>query len=84
MAEYRRFLEITLNETNLQEMFLQRGVKIASLMIEMFRDLDPTDDFFQSLSFVRVEELPDLEQSLRRIDTGGYAALQKEERARLV
>lgn len=84
MAEYRRFLEITLNETNLQELFLQRGVKIASLMIEMFRDLDPTDDFFQSLSFVRVEELPDLEQSLRRIDTGGYAALQKEERARLV
>jgi len=84
IVEHTRFLESTLSETNLEELFLDRGVKIASVMIEMFRDIDPKDDFFQSLSLVRVDELAGLEQSIRRIETGGYAVLAKEERARLV
>ena len=84
IAEYKRFIEITLSETNLEELFIECGVKIAALMIEMFRDLDPTDDFFQSLSLVRVEELAGFEQAIRRIETAGYRALAKEERARLV
>jgi ABC-type multidrug transport system fused ATPase/permease subunit len=55
-----------IDRAGLTETLVERGRKTAELMLEMFRDLDPTDTFFQSFNFISPNEMPDYERLLRR------------------
>ena len=54
------------DRAGLTETLVERGRKTAELMLEMFRDLDPADTFFQSFNFISPNEMPEYERLLRR------------------
>jgi ABC-type multidrug transport system fused ATPase/permease subunit len=74
----------SLDQADLTSDLTDKGRNIAALMIEMFRDLDPADAFFQSFNFIRSDEMPEFERLLRRYE--GMAAFKPtdEDRQRLL
>ena len=54
------------DQAGLSAMLVLQGRKTAELMIEMFRDLDPADTFFQSFNFISPDEMPEYERLVRR------------------
>ena len=65
----------TLAESELQQDCLRIGLTVAGLMLEMFKDLDPHDAFFQDFNFIRPEDLPAYETMWRRAETHGVSSL---------
>lgn len=79
-----RHFSDTIEAMGLSGKFVEMGVKISSLMIEMFRNLDPTEEFFQDFSFIRAEELQSYESIIRRIEASGARALADTDRRKLM
>lgn len=68
----------TLAEADLHHDCLRIGLTVAGLMLEMFKDLDPNDGFFQDFNFIRAEDLPAYETMWRRAETHGASSLDTE------
>lgn len=73
-----------IDTVGLKAEFLEKGRRLASLMIEIFRNLEPGHEFFERFSFIHSEDLPMFEKMLRRIEAGGVEHLTAVERARLM
>ena len=52
-----------LKEVGLDETLYDMGLEIADNAIELFADLPPDNPFFQQLTFMTPEEIPDYQQS---------------------
>jgi putative ABC transport system ATP-binding protein len=59
------------------------GVEIARNAIELFADLPPDHPFFQQLTFMRADEIPDYQSLLQKIDAGS-AKVTETERDRFI
>jgi len=68
LATNRYLLEI-LESTGLRESLFDIGVKIAETVVELFADLPPGHPFFEQLSFMDAEELPEYSTALARVGT---------------
>ncbi len=56
-----------LNETGIDEKLFEMGREIASNATELFKDLPPDHPFFEQLSFMTSEEIPEYEAALSRL-----------------
>jgi putative ABC transport system ATP-binding protein len=74
----------TLERVGVMEPLLAMGQKIAETMVELFADLPPGHPFFEQFSFIAAEDLPEFRALLARIGSGGPAALNPDDRAKLL
>jgi len=63
------YLLEVLQSTGLHETLFDIGVKIAETVVELFADLPPGHPFFEQLSFMDAEELPEYSAALARVGT---------------
>jgi len=74
------YLYQTLEDTNLLQDVYEMGLEMASTAIELFADLDPGHPFFEQLSFMTAEEMPDYQVALARLKGTDFDALAKEDK----
>ncbi len=68
LAANNYLLEI-LEKTGLRTALFDMGVKIAETVVELFADLPPGHPFFEQLSFMDAEELPEYSAALAHVGT---------------
>jgi ABC-type iron transport system FetAB ATPase subunit len=78
------YMRSVLTKVGLDETFLNTGIRIATIMIELFQDLPPDHEYFERYSFIGADELPEFQQLVRRVEAGGNAVLSEEERSLLL
>ena len=69
-----------LQDNNLLADFYEMGHEMASTAIELFADLDPGHPFFEQLSFMTAEEMPEYQVALTRLKGVEFASLSKSDR----
>jgi putative ABC transport system ATP-binding protein len=73
-----------LDKAGLTDELVQRGLKVAETMVEIFADGAPSEEFIAQFSFISADQLPDFQAILARIGKDGVKSLKKEDRARLL
>jgi energy-coupling factor transporter ATP-binding protein EcfA2 len=73
-----------LDKVGLTDDLVQRGLKVAETMVEIFADGAPSEEFIAQFSFISADQLPDFQAILARIGKDGVKSLKKEDRARLL
>jgi len=73
-----------LHKADLYQNFLETGVKVAEMMIELFKDLPPGHEFFEQYSFIQSDDLPEFQLVLRRVDANGLDTISDEDKTRLL
>jgi len=56
-----------LDEEKLDQQFFNMGKEVAQTTLELFGDLDPDNPFFDQLTYMNADELPEYRQALSRI-----------------
>jgi len=74
----------TLDEADLYRDLLIMGHSIASTVVELFADLPPDHPFFEQVSFMAAEELPDYDAIVKRVPAGDPASASPADRAKLL
>ncbi|QPC88737.1 ABC transporter ATP-binding protein [Mesorhizobium sp. NBSH29] len=73
-----------LRDAGVDEALYLMGLEIAEQAIELFSDLPPDHPFFQQLSFMTADEIPDYEQLVQRLKGKPYASVVPADRASIV
>lgn len=73
-----------LDNVGLRNEFLEMGRKIAALMVELFRDLQPGHEFFERFSFISADDLPEFQHIVATAGSDGVQGLSPEQRDRLM
>ncbi|MCP4876434.1 MAG: ABC transporter ATP-binding protein [Gammaproteobacteria bacterium] len=73
-----------LQQNNLNEAFLDAGVKIAEIMLDLFSDVEPDSELFDQFSFIEADDLPEFNKLLQDIKRYGLEDLPLEEKRRLI
>lgn len=69
-----------LDQHGLKQTFLDIGLKLAHLMVDLFKDVPGGHPFYEQYSFVDADSLPLLTSMVRRHDSGGDDALTQEDK----
>ena len=64
---------------NLDETLFEMGKEIAETAIELFADLPPDHPFFEQLSFMTADEIPDYQAALARIQNQALKAADRDD-----
>ncbi len=72
-----------LEEQGLKDDFLTIGLKLAHLLVDLFKDQASGDYFFEQYSFVTDDSLENLGSIVRRVDSMGESALSQDDRNEL-
>jgi putative ABC transport system ATP-binding protein len=78
------YVRRVLHETGLHELLLRTGHKVAETMVELFSGLPPGHEFFAQYSFIRQEDLPQVEAILKRVEEVGLKGVDDAEREALL
>lgn len=78
------YLLDVLKQAGLEEKLYQVGREMAATAIELFADLDPGHPFFEQLSFMTAEEMPDYQTALNKLKEVSFADISKADRQRFV
>ncbi len=73
-----------LDKAGLTRRFLEVGLQVASLMVELFQDVQPGDDLFGRFSFISADMLPEYQALVRRTETTGLDQLSADDRRLLL
>ena len=73
-----------LDKVGLTDDLVEAGRQVAAMMTEMFADLPPEHEFFEQFSFISANDLPEFAALLSALDSGGVAALRREQRQKLL
>jgi ABC-type multidrug transport system fused ATPase/permease subunit len=73
-----------LDQTGLNEKFLEAGAQITEIMLDLFSDVEPDSELFEQFSFISAEDLPEFNQLLQQIRQNGTANLGAPEKHRLI
>ena len=77
------YVQEVLNNCGLTESFMQKGQKLAEIMVDLFRGLPADHEFFERFSFISSDDLPEFESLLTKISNKGLDSLADEDRSRL-
>jgi len=72
-----------LEKVGLKETFLEMGLNIATLMIDLFSDLPPGHEFFERFSFIEEEALQDYQRIINYAASHGLYQLAEKDREQL-
>ncbi|NQV99301.1 MAG: cyclic nucleotide-binding domain-containing protein [Rhodospirillales bacterium] len=78
------YVNEVLESTQLTETFLEMGLKIASLTVDLFRDLPPGHEFFERFSFIEEDALADFRRIKSLAASKGTDALDAADRRHLI
>ena len=73
-----------LDKAGLTDDLVQRGLKVAETMVEIFADGAPSEEFIAQFSFISADQLPEFQAILARLGKDGVRGLKREDRARLL
>ncbi|MBC6441002.1 MAG: ABC transporter ATP-binding protein [Rhodospirillales bacterium] len=73
-----------LGEVDLVDDFLKIGHEVAQTMIELFADLPPDHEYFAQFSFISLDDLPDYQAILRKVERDSLEGLNDEQRLLLL
>jgi len=73
-----------LAQSKLDEQLYTVGKRIAATVVELFADLPPDHPFFDRLSFVKPEELPNYKTMMMRVGERAFAAADKADRTMIL
>ena len=73
-----------LEKAGLADAFLEIGLKLATIMVDLFQDLPPDHEFFVQFSFVSAEQLDDFHHCCNRAEADGLACLGPADRSMLM
>ena len=73
-----------LEKAGLTEQFVDTGLRLAGIMVELFLDLPPDHEYFERFSFISADELPDFQQLARRAAASGTEKLDDDDRSMLI
>lgn len=78
------YVKSVLLKVGLEQQLVEMGYKLASLMVELFSDLDTDNQNYQQFSFLDVEDLPEIQALCSRVDKGNVDVLNEEERIKFM
>lgn len=78
------YFRSVLQKFGLDEALYRMGFEMARNAIELFRDLPPDHPFFQQLTFMSSEEMPDIQTLLQRLQDKAFADASEADRDRVV
>ena len=73
-----------LKEVGIFDEFLNKGHRLAEIMLDLFQGLPPDHEFFERFSFISSDDLPEFQTILRRAEQDGVEDLPEDDRARLI
>ena len=73
-----------LGEFFLDQEFLNAGVQIAEIMLDLFSDVEPDSELFEQFSFINADDLPEFNELLQKSRQGGVENLQQYDKRRLM
>ncbi len=76
------FLREVLADTGVDRALFEMGRELAGTLIELFKDLPPDHPFFEQLSFMDAEQIPEYRGMLARL--GDFATAEADDRRRLI
>jgi len=74
----------TLAKAGLVEDLLKMGHEVAQTMIELFAGLPPDHEYFAQFSFIGLDDLPDYQAILRKVERDGLNTLDETDRMMLL
>ena len=77
-------MQKVLKENDLTEEFLNAGVKIAEIMLDLFSDVEPDSELFEQFSFIEADDLPEFNKLLQESRQHGVKSLPQNDRRRLI
>jgi ABC-type multidrug transport system fused ATPase/permease subunit len=77
-------MQKVLKQNDLVEEFLNAGVKIAEIMLDLFSDVEPDSELFEQFSFIEADDLPEFNKLLQESRQQGVKSLQESDRRRLI
>ena len=83
LAAARIFRPI-LKATDLEEPLYNMGLAIAANAVELFGDLPPDHPFFQQLTFMPAERVPEFQALLPKLQGRDYASVSDESRSKII
>ena len=78
------YLYQILKDENLLKEVYEMGFEMASTAIELFADLDPGHPFFEQLSFMTAEEMPEYQVALARLKGADFESLSRDDQQMFV
>jgi len=78
LPENQLILEV-LREEKLEEALFEMGKNVAETTLELFGDLDIEDPFFDQLTYMNADELPEYKETLARIGAKPSADVSKKD-----
>jgi putative ABC transport system ATP-binding protein len=78
------YLRQLLASLELDRTLFEMGREIATTAIELFADLPPDHPFFEQLSFMTAEQIPDYQAALGRVQGQTYDSASEEDRQRFI
>jgi ABC-type multidrug transport system fused ATPase/permease subunit len=77
-------IQKVLQQNDLKDEFLNAGLKIAEIMLDLFSDVEPDSELFEQFSFIEADDLPEFNKLLQQSRQNGVQGLQKSDRRRLM
>jgi putative ABC transport system ATP-binding protein len=78
------YFRSVLKKFGLDEALFRMGLEIARTAVELFRDLPPDHPFFQQLTFMSSEEIPEYQALLQRVDGRRFTDVPEADRERII
>lgn len=78
------YMRSVLNDTDLEAPLYSMGVEIAKTALELFQDLPPDHPFFEQLSFMTPEQIPEYQVIIKRIQNLEFAQTGVEDRSMIM
>ncbi len=78
------YFRSVLAKHGLDEALYRMGLEIARNVVELFRDLPPDHPFFQQLTFMTSEEIPDYQALLQKLQDKPFAEVAEIDRNRII
>ncbi len=80
----RPAIQQVLAEHGLNEFFLQAGLQIAEIMLDLFSDVEPDSELFEQFSFIDADDLPEFNKLLQQSRQHGLENIGDDDKRRLV
>jgi ABC-type multidrug transport system fused ATPase/permease subunit len=77
-------IQKVLKENDLKDEFLNAGLQIAEIMLDLFSDVEPDSELFEQFSFIEADDLPEFNKLLQESRQNGLQSLQQNDRRRLI
>lgn len=78
------FIKKVMDEAGLTKDFIQAGIKVTEIMVDLFSDIEPNSEIFEQFSFINADDLPHFQMLLKKINDSGFESISEEEQLQFI